>query len=350
MKPLNGDASNNRESSPAHRDETIDAQIPSAFRSCPHCSGPNTKDDASPQSSCVECQKSFTWADADEYQGALSDTLKVPIGLGTLASGQDEGYGGSSALTTPTKPDDTIDPMDTIQPVQSIEPIEPSKSIKSVRSTKPTPNQLGKKPRRPTDVESFLAQVSAAGPSNYMSRRNPKFKHRRPSQSTTLPPANYVPLQPERFPVEDMAAGYAAMAAYNILTNERAKAPRREYQQKLHDSNCWQKFAYRMQCKPCWESSEGCCFMSAERGEDGTGHGHGDGCCVHYGCRDPCCKMGAQHCTGGACCEGCGCVRCCGWEHGVWSLCDNWFAGWTWLCCGPSEKKGDDDNDDEDEE
>jgi hypothetical protein len=325
MKSLNRHAADNRGRSPTSRDNTIEAQFSSALRSCPHCRAPNTKDDASPQSSCVQCHESFAWADADEHHEALSDTLKV-----TSSSGQDEGYVGSSASNSPTKPVDLHDP------IKPIEPLKPTKPVK------PTPKQQGEKPR-PTDFESFIAQAStAAGPSTKTPYRNPKFKNLCRPPSASKPVAHYTPLQPERFPVEDLPAAYAAMAAQHTLTAERKKAPQREYKQKLADSNIWQKFAYRMQCKPCWESSEGCCFMSADRGEDGTGHGHGDGCCVHYGCRDPCCKMGAQHCTGGACCEGCGCVRCCGWDHGCWSLCDNWFGGWTWLCCGPSEKKADD--------
>jgi hypothetical protein len=305
MTVLSGQSSNDREDFESHCNETVGAKMPSAVRRCPHCHTPNTKIDASPQCNCVRRHTPFTWANAAKQKEATSITPTAPLCSGALPSGGDEGYASSTASNSTMKP----------------QPTKPSKKAPM------------------TEFERFCHDAQSKAGWDNKPRRNPKRRPRRTSSpSSWHPPANYTALEPERFPVEDMNAAYAAMAAHNSRADYREKAPQRDHQQKLAEANCWQKFAYRMQCKPCWEQSEGCCFMSVDRGEDGTGVGHADGCCVHYGCRDPCCKMGAQHCAGGACCEGCGCVRCFGWEHGIWNLCDNWFGGWTWLCCGPVAK------------
>lgn len=49
--------------------------------------------------------------------------------------------------------------------------------------------------------------------------------------------------------------------------------------------------------------------------------GHGDGCCVQMGWSKLCCSIGLQTCGPNGCCEGCGCFRCCWWEHDGWGRC-----------------------------
>jgi hypothetical protein len=258
---------------------------------------------------------------------ALSESSSVysqdPTVTGALSpKGPDEGYASTLCSSlSPSRPptQTTFGDLGFIPPVTSIG-TQTSNPPKHKEATSPD-----------LDYDRFLtaATMDAILPSNER-RRNPKMKSRHRSSSllsSIAPPANYVALQPERFPYEDMTKAYEAMSAHNSRTAELKKTAQREYQRHLSNLTAWQKFAYICQGKPCYESPEGCCFRSAERGEDGTGHGHGDGCCTHFGCREYCCWMGGKYCDGGACCEGCGCVRCFGWEHGLWNLCDWWFGG-----------------------
>ena len=49
-----------------------------------------------------------------------------------------------------------------------------------------------------------------------------------------------------------------------------------------------------MQGKSCWEEHEGCYYEGPASARIG---GYYDGCC-----------------------DGCGCTKCCGWEHGFWDM------------------------------
>jgi hypothetical protein len=108
------------------------------------------------------------------------------------------------------------------------------------------------------------------------------------------------------------------------------KDPARLRQREVEHKTPWQRFVWRMSCNPCWETSEGCFFENPGSRIRGSRHGHGDGMCVYFGCRECCCNIGCKHCAEDACCEGGGCVRCCGWTHGFWQICDDW----TWGCFG----------------
>jgi hypothetical protein len=167
--------------------------------------------------------------------------------------------------------------------------------------------------------------------------------HRAPRDIAPYRPP--ITVQPWKIPQMDMEAvqaGFDYLDTHRLDAGEadaRQKFPRayrqRELQREHEKMNPWQKFAYHMQCKPCWMSTGGCCYVTERTTEDVTGYGHGDGCCAFWRCRDPCCKAGCSHFGDEGCCEGCGCVRCCGLTHGVWNLCDGWFGGWKCL-----EKKG----------
>jgi hypothetical protein len=149
---------------------------------------------------------------------------------------------------------------------------------------------------------------------------------RAPQNLSPSGPKRIIHTQPIKTPLMNMEAieaGYAAMSAHSVNPQQKDATL-----QRIEDSSrmdAWQKFAWHMQCKSCWEAPEGCCFRSERETTDGTGHGHGDGCFEFCGCREFCCKAGLRTCGGDGCCEGCGCVSCCGWTHGVWKLCDGWF-------------------------
>jgi hypothetical protein len=120
-----------------------------------------------------------------------------------------------------------------------------------------------------------------------------------------------------------------------LMAQDRLKDPQRKRQHELEQMTPWQRFVWRMSCKPCWEMSEGCFFENPDNRWDGSKHGHGDGLCVYLGWRECCCMIGAQHCAEDACCEGAGCVKCCGWTHGFWQICDSW----TWGCFGDDSEE-----------
>jgi hypothetical protein len=304
----------------------------------------NRHDSAMP----IEAPKKSSTAHEPALSRSSSVYSQEPACSGALPQRPDEGYAStisSSKVTStpPTAPPPSQALQATVQDDDDpITPVKPLQVHKPTHHTDaPTPKQKDQPPE--DDYEQFItaATIDAIVPGTQR-RRNPKMSRRRRSSSllsAITPPANYVALQPERFPIADMRAAYEAMASHNSRTAELTKTSQREHQRHLSNANVWQRFAYVLAGKPCYESPEGCCFMSAERGEDGTGHGHADGVCTHFGCRGPLCCLGLKYCDGGACCEGCGCTRCCGWEHGCWSVCDGWFGGWTWWCCGKEEQE-----------
>ncbi|KAL5116024.1 hypothetical protein ACEQ8H_006035 [Pleosporales sp. CAS-2024a] len=56
----------------------------------------------------------------------------------------------------------------------------------------------------------------------------------------------------------------------------------RRVQERIQNMTPGQRCAWKMQCKPCWEEPGACCYRSADRGQDGTGIGREDGCCVSW--------------------------------------------------------------------
>lgn len=78
--------------------------------------------------------------------------------------------------------------------------------------------------------------------------------------------------------------------------------------------------------KPLWEAEGACCHKTEDEGVRATKYGHADGCCEVLGLRGCFCALGGRFCGGEGCCEGCGCVRCCGWEHGGYDVLDLWFG------------------------
>jgi hypothetical protein len=194
---------------------------------------------------------------------------------------------------------------------------------------------------RMNNDECALAVQHKTNPYRHTYPENVGTPRRAPRDLDHLGYKTPISVQPFKIPQMDMEAvqaGYDAIAAHTLGTGEadaRYNLPRsqrhRELQEERNKLNPWQRFAWYMQCKPCWDSTQGCCHVSERATADGTGHGHGDGCCAFSGCRDFCCKAGLSHFGDEGCCEGCGCVRCCGLTHGVWNLCDGWFGGWKFL-------------------
>lgn len=81
----------------------------------------------------------------------------------------------------------------------------------------------------------------------------------------------------------------------------------------------WQRFVYEMECKPCWEEPEACCYIVDPADHDGTKYPRGMSMCGFCGCQKWCCDNGLSLiCGADTCCEGGGCVRCFGWTHGFW--------------------------------
>ncbi|KAF1916821.1 hypothetical protein BDU57DRAFT_245502 [Ampelomyces quisqualis] len=128
-----------------------------------------------------------------------------------------------------------------------------------------------------------------------------------------------------------LQSAFTAMSTHAETSQaaDAAKETCRQRQREIERMTPHQLCTWRMQCKPCWEAPEGCCFASPDGAGDGTGHGHGDGLCGLLGWRQCCCDDSlARICGQDACCEGAGCMRCCGWTHGFWRLC----GGWRWVC------------------
>jgi hypothetical protein len=76
---------------------------------------------------------------------------------------------------------------------------------------------------------------------------------------------------------------------------------------------------YEMECKPCWEEPEACCYIVDPADHDGTKYPRGMSMCGFCGCQKWCCDNGLSLiCGADTCCEGAGCVRCFGWTHGFW--------------------------------
>lgn len=193
--------------------------------------------------------------------------------------------------------------------------------------------QLPRKSKQ-TQLETRNLTADTAASYSLDTSRNPtplQLAHSNPSVAATLVSATgeITESQPPREP--GMFMSTKPTHAFGVEDLDASLVARRRRMQEIEQMNRWQRFVWNMQCKPCWEEPGACFFKSPERGEDGTGHGHGDGICVMGGCYDCCCAMGLKHCGGGGCCEGCGCARCFGREQVCWNWCDGWFGGWSCL-------------------
>lgn len=80
----------------------------------------------------------------------------------------------------------------------------------------------------------------------------------------------------------------------------------------------------------CCEFEDGYCYKTVMRAKGEAFEGDGEGWCETR-CMRWCCVQGLKVCGVGECCEGGGCVKCCGWEHGFWDGLDVCFGGEGWV-------------------
>lgn len=244
-----------------------------------------------------------------------------------------EGFDELSANTRLTEAEETCSnshgPVDTSQKItQSVQPQQKGEVIQPPSSSPPT-NKPGE-PKVPNKNQhkskvSSRTQSSSNMPYNFRKSASPKtvIRHQplRRSKMTMFP-------HPGLSPASTAIATNSE--AYQL--SEAAKAPLRARQRQIEEHTSWQRTKWRCQLKPCWEAPGGCFYGTSIRGNvhgdgtDGTGHGHGDGCCEMMGLRSYFCTVGCQHFGEDGCCEGCGCVRCCAWEHGIWDALDACFG------------------------
>lgn len=316
------------------------AHAPDEVRRCPRCFAPNTKTNFSPLWTCMGCHNLFLWAKAEkvlkdshdhvDYINQLVNQHFTNKPTTQATSSEEQGQTLSSVVYIH---DSNLGRSNSTASTETIKPIKkpdgaalPASSINQISNpcTHTHKNFINRD--HLNNAERAIAAEKCTDPYRHTYPDSLGCPRRTPRTLSNSGPKSISHTQPIKTPLMNMEAieaGYAAMSAHSVHTQQ--KDATRQRIEEFNRMDGWQKFTWHMQCKPCWEAPEGCCFRSEREKTDGTGHGHGDGCFEFCGCREVCCKAGLRTCGGDGCCEGCGCVSCCGWTHGVWKLCDGWF-------------------------
>lgn len=341
-----------RKDSPPTNVQANDSHSPSDqdsrnVRRCPICEVPNTKPTQESHIRCVVCLESFDWDAIEMFDGTNSRGERckplealTPAGLeaqlNQLAAAdvkQSRSDEPPSKATSTGDQEVSVATQDsagnaTSSQTASLDRPRPQEenSITSERHfsasnehAQAVRNQLNQAKASKTP-NSPPKQENSSTNSDHDHHSNPSTK--RPTKHTipTIPPSNPPPselstlrpsdsssshitlVQPALHPPMIMApnpvvveAGFTAMTTQSAIQHNReaAKAQSRSRARAVEARSCWQRFLWRAQCGPCCEEPEGWWYQSPARGEDGTGHGHADGCCEMVGLR-------------GCCCEGCG--------------------------------------------
>ncbi|KAF1831571.1 hypothetical protein BDW02DRAFT_45695 [Decorospora gaudefroyi] len=179
----------------------------------------------------------------------------------------------------------------------------------------PPPNKHHPKPDHPLRSQVPKPPSSYAGPSVRSSVSQKGLQH--PAQQSI------VHSQPASIPPLTMAER-TELLAKNRASIRGAAAPQVHTPRRRHPETCFEKLRSCCTGRACWAEPHGCCYESERTGAETEGTigrwARDDGICVTCGLKACLCKVGCQYFGGSeaACCNGCGCVRCCGYEHGCW--------------------------------
>ncbi|KAF2027499.1 hypothetical protein EK21DRAFT_91419 [Setomelanomma holmii] len=324
------------------------------IRSCPECDESNTNISGASTFGCEVCGRILSWEDAKSSATESLNPDSVDTLVRALIAGNDTDAQFATKATEDARKADQVASLSD-EPVIRAPSISVPLGVPSTFQTsqgrhceRDTSPQLEEHEQEgsediqhpeTTDFASTKTFPALGAPQRYGSftestvvhpheshsqrgpriRWNDPYSYHRPMQMGPVPPGTHITPKLQRS-INSLDAALEAGRVQDAR-NQALGAHNRE----IESFTPWQRFVWRMQLKPCWEAQEGCCYKGHPSTEDGTGHGHADGCCEMCGWRDCYCNFGSQHCGADGCCEGYGCVRCCGWTCGFWNLCDGWF-------------------------